>query len=258
MIGTGCTQEDAASEETAEDDGANEADDAQAEEELSDYEAYIRDALSSVANTATITTDTPAVILPEDAEDTGKVVYVERKDSEDIPESVFISSSETPAPTPEPMPTFDTEPATSVTEPEPLVTPDVFDVGTGLIYIDGKYDTTYSSDLAKEINEARSGLNYPILMTNSSLTTCANLRAKEITCFLSHMRPDGSMFYSLAPQYYKAELIAIDDAPAKETMLAWMTDPVSKGILFSKNYTTFGVSNYVCNGLNCIVVSFGY
>ena len=245
----GCAQDDP----TAKEDSSDTAPDSE-----QDYTDYIHDALEAVNKDAKVDVGDVPPVPSASTPDSGKVIYVEKEDSESVPESVFVSSSEAedsfvdPADETKGQKDADSEPA----EKQP--TPDDFEVGTGLVYIDGKYDTAYASNLAAEINAARTGLNYDPFTQNTSLGTCANLRAKEITCFLSHYRPDGSTFFSLAPDYYKAELIAIDAATPKETLDAWMSDPISRGILMSKDYTTFGVSNYVCNTLNCIVVSLGY
>lgn len=235
------------------DDSSSEAPAQKSDDEK--YDDYIHDALEAVKDNAQPTDNTSAAPqIPQTTTDNsgeGQVIYVEKEDSSNVPDEVFVSSQEfddfdedeeEPTPTPE------------VKEPAP----DVFDVGRGLVYIDGKYDTSYSANLLKYINDARTGLNYPAFKENSSLGTCANLRSKEITCFLSHFRPDGTKFFSLAPDYYKAEIITIDGADVKSTFDAWLTDPVSRGIIFSEDYGSIGVANYICNGLNCIVVSLGY
>lgn len=223
-----------------------------------EYDKYIHDALETVKNNSVTTEDAPlggtTPEVPKTSSDNsgdGKVIYVAKEDSEGVPEEVFVSSQE-----------FDDfaeeEPETTPTPDPKTPAPETFEVGRGLVYIDGKYDTAYSANLLKYINDARTGLNYPAYTENVSLGTCANLRAKEITCYLSHYRPDLSKFYSLAPDYYKAEIITIDNSDVKETFDAWLEDPISRGIIFSDDYGSIGVSNYVCNGLNCIVVSIGY
>jgi len=227
-----------------------------------DYQDYIHDALAAVRDSATVSTGDNTASEPSgdtDSQD-GRIIFVEKSDSPEDTESVFVSSSsaddlvfpEDPAKETEGQKDADSPTDTKET------TPATFDVGRGLVYIDGKYDTAYQTNLQTIINDARTGLNYPPFTINTSLGTCANLRAKEITCYLSHMRPDGSMFYSLAPDYYKGEIITIDGATEKETFDAWLEDPVSRSMIFSEDYKNIGVSTYVCNGLNCTVVSFGY
>ena len=246
-------------EEASEEQGGEEtaAADAGADQ---DYEDYIHDALAAVRDNATVSTgNSNNTEVPED-DSTGRVVYVEKQDSPDNPESVFVSSSdddlndvfEDPADETKGQKDADSDANIDKT------TPAVFDVGTGLVYIDGNYDPAYQANLQTLINSARTGLNYLPFTINNSLGTCANLRAKEITCYLSHYRPDGSAYNSLAPDYYKAEIITVSGASEKDVLDAWLMDPVSKNLIFSKEYTNIGVSTYVCNGLNCTVVSFGY
>lgn len=229
-----------------------------------EYEDYIHEALEAVRDSAKVDTgmgdNSADEIIPDS--DSGRVIQIERGDSSDTPESVFVSGSDAAIGMDNGSSTDNSSSSSSSssssTTEGPKVTPATFDVGTGLVYIDGKYDTAYATKLLTIINDARTGLNYPAMTTNTSLGTCANLRSKEITCFLSHFRPDGSYFTSLAPDYYKAEIITIDGATEQETFDAWMEDPISRGIIFSKEYSSIGAANYVCNGLNCIVVSFGY
>lgn len=246
--------------EGEEGENADTADTSQNSDSSSDYQDYIHDALAAVRDGATVTVGNGTEAVPDSGEDSGRIIYVEKADSPNDAE-VFVSSSSAedlvfPDPADETEGQKDADNPTDTNTKEP--TPATFDVGKGLVYIDGEYDTTYSTNLQTIINDARTGLNYPAFTVNTSLGTCANLRAKEITCYLSHMRPDGSMFYSLAPQYYKGEIITIDGASEKETFDAWLEDPISRSMIFSEDYTNVGVSTYVCNGLNCTVVSFGY
>lgn len=231
------------------------ADDVEKSESSGDpYEDYIHQALEAVRDSAQVADSASDTTSPDSNESevpsNGRVIQIERGEEKDAPEPVFVSSEVADDST-------DTSDSKDDSD-EKKTTPETFEVGTGLVYIDGKYDDAYRTNLLKTINDERAGLNYPEMTVNTSLNTCANLRAKEITSYLSHVRPDGSMFYSLAPDYYKAEIITVDSANPKETFDAWMTDPISRGILLSKEYTSIGASNYICNGLNCIVVSFGY
>jgi len=229
-----------------------------------DYQDYIHDALAAVRDSATVSTGDNTASEPSNDTDgqDGRIIFVEKSDSPEDTESVFVSSSSADDLVFPEDPAKETEGQKDADSPtdtgEKKTTPDTFDVGRGLVYIDGKYDTAYQTNLQTIINDARTGLNYPPFTINTSLGTCANLRAKEITCYLSHMRPDGSMFYSLAPDYYKGEIITIDGASEKETFDAWLEDPISRSMIFSEDYKNIGVSTYVCNGLNCTVVSFGY
>ena len=138
------------------------------------------------------------------------------------------------------------------------LTPDTFDVGTCCIYINGEDDSSYGSDIITAINKARTDLGYTALNEKTGLDTCANRRTREIASYLSHMRPNATPFYSLAPQYFKAEMLAIDGADASETVDAWIRDPVSRSLIFTNKYSSIGASCFKCNTLNCVVVAFGY
>lgn len=256
------------------------------------YEQYIRDALREVSDDATMTDGEEGkvpTVAPED--ETGKIVFVDPKNAKKDSESVYVSSAESEA-TPVPTETVQETPTTTpVTEtvndkngeltptptpkavdkettddntdpnatptPTPPATPDEFPVGVCTIYIKGEMDTSYATGIIDRINTIRTEMNYPELIENESLDKCAEMRSREISCYLSHQRPDGSQWNSLAPDYFKAELLAIDGTDEEETVDAWAIYDISKKLLFTTEYTKIGAACFVCNGLNCIVVSFG-
>lgn len=250
-----------------------------------DYAEYIHDALESVSK------DSEDDSLPSVPKDEGRVVQVSDgtgdnsqiyvSASEALPEESGVtpdfagegndSSSSEPADVPgtdatdsDTADTDNTDSGTnsaegsSSTEEPAELTPDTFDVGTCCIYIDGTIDTSYGSDIIKAINKARVDLGYPPLNEKQGLNTCADRRTREITCFLNHVRPNATPFYSLAPQYFKAEMLAIDGAKAEETVNAWIADPYSRQLVFTTKYTSIGAACFKCNTLNCSVVAFGY
>lgn len=138
------------------------------------------------------------------------------------------------------------------------ITPDEFDVGKCCIYINGEIDEQYGSDIITALNKARTDLGYDALDEKKGLDTCANRRTREISCFLSHTRPNATPFYSLAPEYFKAEMLAIDGAKPEETIDAWIRDPYSRSLVFTTKFTSVGAACFKCNGLNCVVVALGY
>lgn len=150
------------------------------------------------------------------------------------------------------------EEGTDGTEEGDGTTPDTFDVGTSSIYINGENDSAYATDIIASINKARTDLGYEALTEKDGLDKCADRRTREITCGLSHMRPNGQHFTSLAPQYFKAEMLAAGDGEPAETVDAWIKDLTSRDLVFTNKYTSVGAACFKCNGLKFVVVAFGY
>jgi len=226
-----------------------------------DYSEYIKNAIDTVSKDAI--TPTP---VPED-DGLGQIITVPSSEND----SIYISASEQLPEDSGITPVFGNEDTDTTSEEddkakedeakeeEPAeLTPDTFDVGTCCIYINGEIDESYGSDIVKAINKARTDLGYEAMTEKEGLDTCANRRTREIAAHFGHMRPNGTAFYSLAPQYFKAEMLAIDGAKASETVDAWIRDPVSRSLIFSTKYSSVGAACFKCNGLNCVVVAFGY
>lgn len=239
-----------------------------------DYATYIHDALESVSKDSQVTP------IPTFGDKEDKVIMVPNTGTEDN-DSIYVSASEALPEDSGITPSFGGTDESSASEeskdnPESTdgateeantegaaeenaeLTPDEFEVGTCCIYINGENDTTYGADIIKAINKARTDLGYKALNEKKGLDTCADRRTREIASFLNHYRPNATPFYSLAPQYFKAEMLAIDGAKAEETVDAWIADPYSRQLVFTTKYTSVGAACFKCNGLNCVVVAFGY
>lgn len=242
--------------------------------EPKDYDDYISQALSAVKE------DSYADV--NNQEDFGQVVVVNPKEEDD---EIYVSASDSLPEDSGISPSFAQDEDADEEKPEEAKaddkeeeaasesddkeadaedkvdedpTPNEFEVGKSCIYINGEIDDTYGSDIITALNKARTDLGYPALTEKDGLDACADRRTREIACYLSHMRPNAQPFYSLAPQYFKAEMLAIDGAKPAETIDAWIRDPYSRGLVFTTGYTSVGAACFKCNGLNCVVVAFGY
>ena len=243
-------------------DSGNESGEAVSKDPYDEYIHAALDAVSKDGNTASKDEQTEA--------DKGKVVQL--KDSDD---TVYVSSEEqlledsgivpdfsaTPTPVSAEAGSEDLQAsaadATPTPTPTPTVTPETFEVGKCCIYVKCEEDAAYGTEVVTAINKARTDLGYPALNENSSLATCANRRTREIYTRLSHIRPNNLPFYSLAPEYFKAEMLAIDTSDSDVTFDAWMMDPVSRALIYTTKYTSVGAYAIKCNGMNCVVVAFG-
>ncbi len=244
------------SSEDAEDAAAEESGDAAPKDE---YEQYIRSELESVngkspseaAKTATPEQITEPLPTQTGTDDDFYVSSMENPDTQDP----FSSDDLTATPTP----TDDAEADGSPTPtPTPYITPDEFDVGTCCIYINGETDSAYGTEVMTAINKARTDLGYKPLVTNTGLSTCADRRTREIAADLNHTRPNGLPFYSLAPEYFKAEMLIINNQKAEDAVDTMIKmDPVSRNLIFTTKYQSIGASSFKCNGRQCTVVSFG-
>ena len=155
------------------------------------------------------------------------------------------SSSTSPDDTPTPTPT-------------PYITPDEFEVGKCCIYMNGESDSAFGSEVVTAINKTRKDLGYPELVKNTSLATCADRRTREIAALRSHLRPNGQMYYTLAPEHFKAEMIIVGTQKAGEAVDTLIkTDPASRYLVFTQKYQSIGASSFKTNGLNFTVVAFG-
>ncbi len=236
----------------------------------SEYDEYIKSALSNVENSGSVTaaptqdsSGNPATAVTVDRnpiDDTSAVSSMDADsiDGGDYPFAPTGSYSDTPTPTPtgteSPTPTVDPNAPT----PTPYITPDEFEVGTCCIYMRGESDAAYGTEIVTAINKVRKDLGYPEMKKNTGLTNCADRRTRELAASYSHTRPNGLPFYSLAPEHFKAEMLIINEQKGDEAVDAIITnDPISKNLIFSKKYQSIGASSFKCNGRHYTVVAFG-
>lgn len=220
-----------------------------------DYEDYVRSEIASVngTNQPTATpTATPAPAVIDDTDD----MFVSSMENSDESEYPFrdkgsASDDASPSPTEDPN-------ATPTPEPTPYITPEEFDVGKCCIYINGESDSAFGTEIITAINKARTDLGYKPLISNKSLSTCADRRTRELAASYSHTRPNGLPFYSLAPEHFKAEMLCINNQKAEEVVdIMIKRDPISRNLIFTEKYQSIGASCFKCNGIKYAVVAFG-
>ncbi|MFT3985399.1 MAG: CAP domain-containing protein [Lachnospiraceae bacterium] len=138
-----------------------------------------------------------------------------------------------------------------------LGTPHTFEVDDAMITADGTYNTKLSGELLTAINKAREGAGLDVLETNASLSKVADVRAKEITYSLGHLRADGSYWSTVAPLYYEAECIAQGFTTAADTSNAWLSEGSTREYLLSEDLNSIGLSCFEYAGTKYMVASFG-
>lgn len=296
LIMSGCGESDEAGDqneqnEEASEDGA-ESGNVISEGDPTDYDAYIQDALAKARGEAPADAAAPQ---EGEAQDDGaqtepqKVIFVDKPESENAnptltptnPDnsSVVISAADpvagisdpveapydiTPNIMPqEPITSMPTATPTKTADsnltptPKPPATPEDFPVGVCQVYVKGDPDSGYASGVIDRINTIRTEMGYPELVENDGLNKCADMRVREVATFVSHTRPDGTLYNSVAPKYYMAELLAACRTTEEETVDAWVWYPTSRSLIFTTEYTSIGASCFNYNGLDYVVVSMG-
>lgn len=201
--------------------------------------------------------------------DNSRIMQIQRSESipnpiiTPVPTGESVSVSEPPvldtkdtSPTPTPTPEAD-----SSTEKDPNTTgngtPLVFAVGDCTYVALGSIDKAMAGEILTAINAYRTRGNLPPLEANMSLEFCADVRSKESTACFNHTRPNGSMWYTVAPAYYKAELLAKDYGTAKDTVDAWMSTATGRQYLLDPNLLSIGISVFHHDGRNFCVAGLG-
>lgn len=210
-----------------------------------------------------------AELIPESTpEDSSRVIQIERSDSLPVNNPVnptptgTVSIAEPPVletknPTPTPTPAADEE--TDEKDPNKTGngTPLVFSVGDSTYIALGSVDKAMATEILNAINVYRTRANLPPLEANMSLEFCSDARARESTACFNHTRPNGAMWYTIAPAYYKAELLAKDYGTAQDTVDAWMNTATGRQYLLSPDLLSIGITVFKSDGRNFIVAGLG-
>ncbi len=168
--------------------------------------------------------------------------------------TVLVTKDPTPTPTPTPDPDAEEEKDPNKTGNG---TPIVFSVGDATYVALGSFDPTMEAEILTAINEYRARGNLQPLEANMSLEFCADTRSREATACFNHTRPNGSLWYTVAAAYYKAELLAKDYGTAKDTVDAWMSTATGRQYLLDPNLLSIGISVFKHDGRNYIVAGLG-
>lgn len=136
-------------------------------------------------------------------------------------------------------------------------TPLVFDISDCTCIAFGEFDKAMSDAIFAAINVYRANGGLEPLEKNQSLGFCADCRAKEASYSFTHYRMNATFWYTVAPAYYKAELMATDYATAQQTVDAWMQTATGRQYLLGSDLMSIGISTFRTDGRNYIVCSLG-
>ena len=104
-------------------------------------------------------------------------------------------------------------------------------------------------------NISRSNVGLKGLAWNKSLAEDATIRAKEIATKKSHIRPDGTPYYTI-DNSIMAENIAYNYTSADQIVYAWLCSPLHSANLLCASFNNIGVGMYVQNGNLYVVQEF--
>lgn len=136
-------------------------------------------------------------------------------------------------------------------------TPYVFKIADSTVIAFGEFDKAMADSIFAAINVYRANAHLMPLQWNQSLMFCADCRAKEASYSFTHFRENGTYWFTVAPKYYKAELMASDFVDAQETVDGWMQTATGRQYLLGEDLMSIGISVFKSGGRNYIICSLG-
>lgn len=105
-----------------------------------------------------------------------------------------------------------------------------------------------AEEMLRLVNIEREKVGVAPLVLNSTMNDAANVRAKEITTYFSHTRPDGTSCFTVFDEFnisygWCGENIAAGNSTVAATMDQWINSPGHYENMISPNYTELGVGN---------------
>jgi len=106
---------------------------------------------------------------------------------------------------------------------------------------------TEAGSLLAMVNDLRAENGLPPLSWSDDLASCASIRAAELPYAsddqnMSHIRPDGSEWWTVNPSIMYGENLACGQQSASEVFQAWVNSPSHKANMLSPDYTTMGAA----------------
>lgn len=196
---------------------------------------FSEEASSTTDVTEPNTTATPKTTVP-----TTKPVTTAKPSTTAAKPTTTVPTTKPPAPTTTaPVPTTKPEPVTQ----EPTTNPPIStQTGTTQIITDGE-DKDFELTVTELINKERVAAGLPALKVSNDLSKAADIRAKEIVKEFSHVRPDGTLCFTVSP-IMSAENIAKGQKTPQAVLSAWMNSDGHKKNIMTKQFTITGVGCY--------------
>lgn len=107
-------------------------------------------------------------------------------------------------------------------------------------------------------NAHRTNAGLPALTWSDGLESCAMVRAQEIVTTWSHVRPNGSDWYTVNSTLMYGENLAKGYVSAGEAVNAWMNSPTHRENIMFGGFRTCGIAIYEVGGMWYWAEEFGY
>lgn len=103
-------------------------------------------------------------------------------------------------------------------------------------------------EIFKLVNIERAKAGVEPLQFSTRIKKSTDIRAKEISEFFSHTRPNNEICFSLDPTILHGENIAAGQGDAYFVMHSWMNSPGHRANILDPNYKSIGISMYYAEG----------
>ena len=139
-------------------------------------------------------------------------------------------------------------------------TPQVFDIGDCMVEVGGDYSSQNCDTIIAKVNELRAAYNIPLCTKNTGLCKVADRRVKELKYYWGPIRPDGTPWNSIAPEYYLAESMACTTAlgGVNKACDGIISGTISRKNIMNEEFLSIGASYFQSGDLVYVVVSMGY
>lgn len=112
------------------------------------------------------------------------------------------------------------------------------------------YNREFADKAVELINAERAKEGLSALKKDASVTSLADIRAKETVSKFSHQRPDGSSWMTILTDNNvqfnaAAENIAEGNSTPEQVVKAWLDSPVNRASIMNGDYNKIGMSCYV-------------
>ena len=140
--------------------------------------------------------------------------------------------------------------------PAGAVDPNVISRGTSLWQ--GQSYMMNAKNALNMVNQQRAGSGLAALEWDDSLAACAMIRATELPSLFSHSRPDGTDWYTVAPNIMYGENLAQGYNSPDAAVNAWMNSPAHRDNIMNASFKSCGIGIYEAGGKWYWGQEFGY
>lgn len=123
------------------------------------------------------------------------------------------------------------------------------------------YADSFESCVMREVNGYREKNGLSTLAYSSKMEIGADVRAKEISRFWSHTRPDGSDYYTAdenliyGENIYEGEIVVSN---AKDVVACWIDSAPHRANILASDFKSASVGVYEIDGERYVSLEFGY